>query len=95
MRILSQSGMIDLPYESIGVSINYKNNKEIIVYPAGGYAPDDGYWIMAEYSSQEKAQKAMELLHKEYKKYNHYLGDTDDFVPPKIFKFPADDETGV
>lgn len=66
MRILTQDGMADLPYESIGICINYHTKEEIIAYPAGTYSPDDEYWTMARYSTESKAKKAMEMLHETY-----------------------------
>lgn len=66
MRILSQDGMADLPYESIGICINYHNKTDIIAYPAGTYSPDDEYWTLAKYSTEAKARKAMEMLHEAY-----------------------------
>lgn len=66
MRTLSQDGMADLPYESIGICIHYHNKTEIIAYPAGTYSPDDEYWTLAKYSTEEKARKAMEMLHEAY-----------------------------
>ena len=66
MRILSQDGMADLPYESIGICMHYHNRTDIIAYPAGTYSPDDEYWTLAHYSTEEKAKKAMEMLRKAY-----------------------------
>lgn len=64
MRILSQKGTTDLPYEKVGVSINAHDNQEIIAY--GIEVNDDNYWTMARYSTAEKVQKAMEMLRKAY-----------------------------
>lgn len=78
MRIISQDGFIDLPYENIGVSINHSDNTEIIAYPTCRNIIDKGFWVMAKYSNVVKAQKAMEMLHIAYyknqseKSYNHY-----------------------
>lgn len=66
MRIISQDGMADLPYESIGICINYHNKTDIIAYPAGTYSPDDEYWILAHYSTEDKAKKAIEMLRDAY-----------------------------
>lgn len=66
MRILSQDGMADLPYESIGICINYQNKTDIIAYPAATFSPDDEYWRLAHYSSETKARKAMDMLHNAY-----------------------------
>ena len=57
---------------------------------------------MAEYSSDKKAEKAMEMLHEMYKKTlgvdggfdfatNHYV-QPNYWVLPKIFQFPKDEE---
>lgn len=66
MRVLSQDGRIDLPYENIGISINSLDNKEIIAYPTGGYSYDDKYWSFARYSNELKAKRALEMLHEAY-----------------------------
>ena len=66
MRIISQNGMIDLPYELVGVGINYINNKEIIAYTTGNFYPSDNCWIMGKYSTDEKANKVMEILRDSY-----------------------------
>lgn len=96
MRILSQDGLhegiIDVPYEQ--VSIEQKQNEIWAGYSFTMQEHCVGK-CFAKYSTAEKAQKAMKLLHEKYKKYNHYLCDIDDFVPPKLFQFPSDDETKV
>lgn len=79
MRILSQDGMIDVPYEQVGVSINHKNKTDIVAYPTGNYV-SGSHWIMAEYSSTQKAQKAKDML------YGEYCMNTS------IWQFPQDDE---
>lgn len=66
MRILSQIGRIDLPYEKVGICINVHNDKEIIAYPIVGNSTEDEYWSLAEYSTEAKARKAMDMLHEAY-----------------------------
>lgn len=66
MRILSQDGRIDLPYESVVISINFLDNKEIIAYLTEGYSYDDKYWSFARYSNELKAKRALEMLHGAY-----------------------------
>lgn len=66
MRIISQDGMIDLPYESIGVSINYNDDCMIIAYPAGNVSSHNGYWVMARYLTAGKAKKVIEMLRDAY-----------------------------
>lgn len=58
MRIVSQNGCFDVPYES-GEIICESN---IVLYNGLSRVPR----CVAEYSSSKKAQKAMEMLHKEY-----------------------------
>lgn len=60
MRIISQNGKYDLPYENCCVWIN---DNEIIFSPIGD--PESAY-TMAKYSNPEKAEKAMQLLHEAY-----------------------------
>lgn len=71
MRIISQDGMADLPYESIGICINFHSKTDIIAYPAATYSPDDEYWRLAHYSSEEKAKKALEMLREECTGISH------------------------
>lgn len=68
MRILSQDGRIDFPYETVAINIWDKADPR-----RGGfcvYAHSDqlkaNAVVVAKYSSQEKAQKAMEMLRKTY-----------------------------
>ena len=65
MRILSQDGRIDLPYESIGIS---RNDAEIVATPIADSNPQERYWTFAEYSTEAKARKAMEMLREQYAK---------------------------
>lgn len=60
MRIVSQNMIYDLPYDKCFVWLN-KNN--VMASPIG--EPDSDY-ILASYSTPEKAEKAMQLLHEVY-----------------------------
>lgn len=60
MRIISQNGCIDLPYEKCFI---WLNNNKIIVNEIG---ETDGEYIFRTYSTSKKAEKAMEMLHKAY-----------------------------
>ena len=53
MRIISQSGRIDIPYEVAVVYVEY----ESIIAKVG-----DERYAMGSYSTEEKAFKAMEML---------------------------------
>ena len=58
MRVISQNEKLDLPYENIVVEIM----DSVIV----AYTPMTNPLRMAQYKSQEKAEKAMQMLHEAY-----------------------------
>lgn len=66
MRVISQDGMVDLPYENIGISINHHSTTDIIAYPTCNYSSDSEFWIMALYSTEAKAKNAMKMLRTAY-----------------------------
>ncbi len=70
MRIISQGGRSDLPYEEIAVCIACE---DIIA------RYNDKEYLMARYSTMEKAQKAMEMLHEAY-------------ACERYFQFPSDED---
>ena len=96
MRIISQGGQADLPYEEIALCMACE---DIIA------RHNDKEYLMARYSTMEKAEKAMEMLHKEYGK--HFFGQGGAmatanlyvpafaFIPPKVFQFPKDEDMEV
>lgn len=59
MRIISQNGC-DYPYESIAISYG-----DGIIY-ARPISNMDKRYLIAKYSTQEKAEKAMQMLHEAY-----------------------------
>lgn len=65
MRVVSQDGMMDIPYEKFVFSIT-KDNR--ITSTIGCTAsPEEAYFsTIAKYSTQEKAMKAMEMLRSAY-----------------------------
>lgn len=58
MRVISQNERLDLPYENIVVEIM----DSVIV----AYTPMTTPLRIAQYKSQEKAEKAMQMLHEAY-----------------------------
>ena len=58
MRVISQNGKLDFPYENIVVEIM----DSVIV----AYTPMTNPLRMAQYKSQDKAEKAMQMLHEAY-----------------------------
>ena len=88
MRLISQDGMIDIPYENVCVSINYRNKNQITSWNFG--CEDCEIVTMATYSTKAKALKVMEMLRKEY------LETVYDYrTKPKVFQFPKDEEVEV
>ena len=67
MRIISQSGLLDAPYELIAIS-PYSGNMATIVgtFPGNDLAKGDRIYILGEYSTEEKAIKAMEMCREQY-----------------------------
>lgn len=64
MRMISQNGEADFPYEQFVVVIDATTETAILAFPAG--VADDTYFNLAEYSKKEKAAKAMEMLRETY-----------------------------
>lgn len=95
MRVISQNGAIDVPYEFTAF---HSYNGRIRMNMAG----DTGRGTeIAVYSTQEKANKAMNMLHQAYMEcnaiYSNYIEETGNVVSAAciencIFPFPADDE---
>ena len=67
MRIISQDGTIDVPYEigSLTIAVGKYENVEHVVIFCYNYSTSRGT-KMAEYGSKEKANKAMEMLRDTY-----------------------------
>lgn len=57
MRVISQNGKIDLPYENLAIFIEYEN---VIA------RFENERYLLAQYSSEAKAIKAMEILRETY-----------------------------
>lgn len=79
MRIISQDGTIDVPYENVVV---YQDIKDIMCIFGGIYIGRK----FAQYSTETKAQKAMEMLREFYTccDYNN-----------RAFQFPKDEDLEV
>ena len=110
MRVISQNGMIDVPYERFIISVNMQEQSEIIAW-TGNHISDDECIVMASYSSEEKAEKAMDMLKEKYEnnEFYHHMSTTDIFKETMVllsnekfkestseyFQFPQDDEIDV
>lgn len=84
MRIVSQDGHYDIPYAQAVLS---RGDKTIYAD-----AVNVENIIMASYSSEEKAVKAMEMCRWKYLRCQKVGTNMVAFNPPKVFQFPADEE---
>lgn len=104
MRVISQDGTIDIPYENViiqrfGREI-YFLNKNLI-----GVEQLVSDMDIATYSTEEKAEKAMEMLRDTYLSRMELNGGYDAvngcyvqpnfWVLPKVFQFPKDEDVEV
>lgn len=85
MRLISQDGTIDVPYEqvSVEVSVEIRNATEQCAIWCGYSSILERICVaknFARYSTQEKALRAMQMLHECYTGMNI------------VFRFPKDDE---
>ena len=62
MRVISQDGKLDFPYENSVVFMSLVDASEIRIVAIG----DDDNVVVAKYSTEEKAKKAMEMLRDTY-----------------------------
>ena len=101
MRIISQDGRVDFPYDKVMVEINPDGMKDILLTTPEMAAMGQAFTV-ATYSTPEKAEKVMGKLHYAYQHVAKAGGRTVGggkfyapeirYNPPKIFKFPADSE---
>lgn len=91
MRLVSQDGDIDVPYEHGSLCTGFIKGEEHIINTISyyNYSSQKGTKL-AEYSSKNKCLKAMEMLREEY------LETVYDYrTKPKVFQFPKDEEIEV
>lgn len=106
MRVISQDGIIDVPYEMAVVYVECEG----VIAKVG-----DKRYVMGSYSTEKKAVKAMEMLREKYGKlevmkvlasgtaeYMEKVFATDEMIKHynaycdmNAFQFPQDDEIEV
>lgn len=92
MRIISQNGTVDVPYEMSAI----RNDDKLIILCMVGETGKGS--VIARYSTSEKAQKAMEMLREKYKDYAKATNKSNFFTMfdyPKVFQFPQDEDVEV
>ena len=65
MRVISQDGTIDIPYEEV-IILRFESKIYFMNKNLTGVEPLNDDMQIAEYSTEEKAKKAMEMLRKAY-----------------------------
>lgn len=96
MRVISQDGRVDMPYEKIAL---YLSCEQIVA------KHEETRYLLATYSTREKAIKAMEMCREKYLSRMELDGGYDVvngcyvqpnyWVLPKVFQFPADENIEV
>ena len=96
MRIISQNGTIDVPYEQVVIQ-RYKEKIYFLNKNLTGVEHLTDDMEIASYSTEAKAKKAMEMLREKYERYeiscSEYPVNWFDF--PKVFRLPADEDVEV
>lgn len=101
MRVISQDGKIDIPYDYFSLYVSWAKiasgkveDRNVFSIVCHNLSSPNGTKL-AEYSTEGKAKKAMKQLHDVYEDY--LAEGTPDgngfcFVSPKVFQFPAEEE---
>lgn len=104
MRVISQDGRLDFPYEESVIFINPVDASEVRMVAIG----DDDDGMISKYSTKEKAKKSMKMLRIAYENnefYHHttnskYFAEVCRTLSNEMFKkatteyfqFPAEEE---
>ena len=97
MRLISQNGMVDVPYEMSALSV-CKDCSDRASIRIRSTLFDDRPFIFADYSSEEKAKKVIGLIRKKYLESTVVSSDGLSFrTLPRVvvFQFPSDNEVEV
>lgn len=107
MRVISQDGTIDMPYEEVIVQ-RFKSRIYFLNKNLTGVEPLTNDMRIAEYSTEEKAKKAMKMLRVAYEnnEFYHHTANSKCFTEvcqvlssemfrkstSEYFQFPAEEE---
>ena len=107
MRVISQDGTIDMPYEDVIIQ-RFRSRIYFLNKNLTGVEPLNDDMQIAEYSTEEKARKAMEMLRFAYEnnEFYHHTGNSELFAEvyhtlsqeefnermSEYFQFPAEEE---
>lgn len=107
MRVISQDGTIDIPYEEVIIQ-RFKSGIYFLNKNLTGVEPLNDDMQIAEYSTEEKAKKAMEMLRIAYEnnEFYHHTANSEHFTEltqvlsnemfkkatTEYFQFPTEEE---
>jgi hypothetical protein len=91
MRVVSQDGTIDIPYNEYVIYISKPENSPKYHIVCDTENSRGNYRLLGVYSSKEKTIKALELLRDVYL---HTVSPDYQFIRT-VFQFPQDDEITV
>lgn len=87
MRLISQDGGVDIPYEMSALIIEDFGSKAVVF--ASSMLFREKTFVLGSYSNVEKALKSVENLRKAYSKTPEF---GDEYYEYLVFRFPKDDE---
>lgn len=91
MRVISQDGTIDVPYENFVFGI-IEDNSIVAIRDTIARPSEIAQGVVAKYSVAEKAKKSMEMLREQYKKYIGASVNISSVNKYGCFQFPAEEE---
>lgn len=107
MRVISQDSRTDIPYENFVFGIT-KDNSIVAIRDTIARPSEIAHGVVAQYSTEEKAQKAMKMLRLAYEnnEFYHHTSNSEHFVEvcnvlseelfkkstSEYFQFPAEEE---
>lgn len=104
MRLIRQDGTLDIPYEMVTIQ-RFQEKIYFLNKNLTGVEQLVDDMQLAEYSTVEKAEKAMEMLRQTYLSRMELDGGYDHvnqcyvqpnyWVLPRVFQFPKDEEVEV
>lgn len=86
MRLISQNGVYDIPYENCQLMIKETAEKEVRVIATTNL---DNF-TLAKYKDIETTDKAMKKMWEKYLEIRS--GGLTSIVPPRIYQFPSEEE---
>lgn len=91
MRLISQDGTRDLPYESFVVELDV-HSPTITAYTVACVDQHSltDYVILAEYSTRGKARKVLQDMRENYRHIKEYENGLEHVVPNYYYEFPKE-----